>query len=318
MSAEAAPKHVAPPATVTVASVQVSSDLGDIAGNIAKITPLVEEAALRGAKFIVLPETAITGYLAQDLSTNWVVDNRPNKFDNGKDPAPFAEPQGGPSVKYFCELSQRLAVYITVPFLEREGNLFFNSVSLVGPDGSVRGHYRKTSPWPHPEQSWASAGSDVTPIDTEFGRVGLAICFDIHSVLAKYDRHKIWTLLYPIAWVGNPIDWFRVELPGMLRQVNCPHYIIGCNWSTDVQHKWEGAGISTHYGPQGELCGSTNATTGSAILYSTIFTDLRRSEALNLDKYAAWTQGQGVRKIWVHDKEAREAAQKAEEEQEEE
>src|SRR3954468_6614814 len=78
--------------TVKVAAVQCSSDLGDVAGNTKKLTALVKEAAKNGAKFVVLPETAITGYLSQDLKTNWHVGDMPieKKFE-GKDPKGFAE-----------------------------------------------------------------------------------------------------------------------------------------------------------------------------------------------------------------------------------
>src|SRR5438552_14396515 len=61
------------PATVKVACVQCSSNLGEVGGNRAKLAGLVEEAAGQGAKIIVLPEAAITGYLSQDLRTNWHV-----------------------------------------------------------------------------------------------------------------------------------------------------------------------------------------------------------------------------------------------------
>src|SRR3954449_1890425 len=77
------------PKAVKVAAVQCSSDLGDIAGNTKKLTALVEEAAKEGAKIVVLPETSITGYLSQDLKTNWHVKGMPiEPHFRGKDPAP--------------------------------------------------------------------------------------------------------------------------------------------------------------------------------------------------------------------------------------
>lgn len=51
--------------------------------------------------------------------------------------------------------------------------------------------------------SWATAGTQVACYDTEYGRVGLAICFDIHTMLEKYKPHNLWTLLYPIACMIN-------------------------------------------------------------------------------------------------------------------
>src|SRR5215216_2976770 len=77
------------PKSVKVASIQCSSELGDVAGNRKKLTALVEQAAKNGAKIIVLPETSITGYLSQDLKTNWQLPGRPiEKPFQGKDPSP--------------------------------------------------------------------------------------------------------------------------------------------------------------------------------------------------------------------------------------
>ena len=70
-------KAAEPAKTVKVAAVQCSSELGDVEGNRKKLTALVEEAAAHGAKIVVLPEAAITGYLSQDLKTNWHVPGRP-------------------------------------------------------------------------------------------------------------------------------------------------------------------------------------------------------------------------------------------------
>jgi len=64
-------RGAARPVSVKVACVQFSSDLGDVGGNGKKLAALVEEAAGHGAKIIVLPEAAISGYLSQDLRTNW-------------------------------------------------------------------------------------------------------------------------------------------------------------------------------------------------------------------------------------------------------
>jgi predicted amidohydrolase len=329
----AAPPADDVPRKVVVASVQMASVLGDTAANVARIVPLVEEAAAEGAKFIVLPETAIQGYTSQDLETVWHIPNRPLMFGHGLDPEPHAETSDGPTVQLFAALARRLAVYITVPYLEcavvedvasdddddvvgaeedvkaaappKTRTFYYNSIALVGPEGTVLGNYRKMSPWPLPEQSWASKGSDPVVVDTPYGRVGLAICFDIHTCLAKYARHRLWALLYPIAWVGEPDGWFRSELPKRLREMGCPHHVFGCNWSTDEpQHlKWEGQGFSTHYGPLGDVLASTGDQTGSTIIYSTVHTAHGMQEqrerhprlsaqpvpTLNLDKYAAWS-----------------------------
>lgn len=51
--------------TVKVAAIQAPSVFGDVRGNTARFSRLCEEAAGNGAKFITMPEAAITGYTAQ-------------------------------------------------------------------------------------------------------------------------------------------------------------------------------------------------------------------------------------------------------------
>src|SRR5262245_7464285 len=80
------------PGTVKVAAIQCSSDLGAVEENRAKLTNLVRKAAANGAKIVVLPETAITGYLSQDLRTNWHLRGRPlEPAFRGRDPSLAAE-----------------------------------------------------------------------------------------------------------------------------------------------------------------------------------------------------------------------------------
>lgn len=279
------------PKTVKVAAIQCSSALGDAQANRDKLTELIKDAALHGAKIVVLPETAITGYLSQDLRTNWNVAGRPiERHFRSKDPTAFAEPVPGQSTKHFCELAKQLQIYLTIPLLEidesaiQPGNddseatdnhspRFFNTVCLAAPNGELVAHYRKLTPWPYPEKSWATVGDrGVQVYDSEYGRMGLAICYDIHTILEKYEPHKIWALLYPIAWVdeSHPADWFWHRLPKRIAPFK--HYVIGANWSVDERQKWYGYGFSTIFEPDGKVLVTAKSLYGSEILYATIKT----------------------------------------------
>lgn len=87
---------------------------------------------LLGAKIIVLPECALTGYLSQDLKTNWHVPEKPlhqcvvldvaifhffRRFV-GLDPSSIAQTVPGPITKIFCSVARKMGCYITVPFVE--------------------------------------------------------------------------------------------------------------------------------------------------------------------------------------------------------
>jgi predicted amidohydrolase len=260
--------------TVKFAAVQCSSDLGDVAGNSKKITSLVREAAKHGARLVVLPETAITGYLSQDLKTNWNVPGMPLDIRfNGKDPKDFAEPVPGPSTKHFCTLAKELGIYLTIPLLEVDVTKgkprYFNTVCLANPKGELVAHYRKLTPWPVPEQSWATAGDrGVQTFETEYGRVGLAICFDIHTILEKYEPHRIWCLLYPIAWVDSehPAEWMFHRLPERVKPFK--HHLVGANWSVDKKQSWRGYGFSVIISDEGKVVASAKSLHGSEIIYA--------------------------------------------------
>jgi predicted amidohydrolase len=263
------------PAEVKVAAVQCPSDLGAVEANRARLSALVEQAAANGAKIVVLPEAAITGYLSQDLGTNWRVPGRPIAAAfAGKDPSKFAESVPGPSTDQFCALAKRLKVYLTIPLLEVDGaGRYFNTVCLASPRGELVAHYRKLAPWPYPEDSWATPGDrGVQTFDTEYGRVGLAICYDIHTILEKYQPHHIWALLYSIAWVdaNHPAEWFWHLLPRRIAAFD--HYVIGANWSVDEPQPWFGYGFSTIYAPDGSILATSHSLFGADIVYATIKT----------------------------------------------
>jgi predicted amidohydrolase len=262
--------------TVKVAAIQCSSDLARVAANTEKLTELVKDAAGNGAKIVVLPEAAITGYLSQDLKTNWAIPGRPLEREfMGLNPALYAEPVPGPSTKHFCELAKELGIYLTIPLVEVDSKngasqpLYYNTVCLANPRGELVAHYRKLTPWPRPEKSWATPGDrGVQTYDTEYGRVGLAICFDIHTILEKYRDKNLWALLYPIAWVDDehPAEWFYESLPARVKPFHL--HVIGANWSVDQKQKWRGYGFSEIISNEGKILASARSVRGSEIIYA--------------------------------------------------
>lgn len=262
--------------TVKVASIQCSSDLGAVADNSVKLTELIKTAAKNGAKIVVTPETCITGYLSQDLKQNWHLDNWPiDKKFTGVDPSTAAEEVTGESVQYFCKLAKEQKIYLTIPFLEvdysqgKDKPRYFNTVCLASPNGEMVAHYRKLTPWPVPEKSWATPGDrGVQVYETEYGRVGLGICFDIHTILEKYKDQKLWAFLYPIAWVDeeHPADWFFHKLPARVKPFN--HHVIGANWSVDKKQDWRGYGFSPIISNEGKLVASAKTLYDSEIIYA--------------------------------------------------
>ena len=83
--------------------------------------------------------------------------------------------------------------------------LYYNSVSLINPKGEIVGHYRKTNLWPSYDNAWATPGSNIVTVDTEYGKIGLGICFDIHKILRMFFLliFLVFFLFYSIVDLSN-------------------------------------------------------------------------------------------------------------------
>jgi len=229
--------------------------------NAEKMERLARKAAEGGAKIIVFPEAALTGYTSQAFLHNWHIPQRrlQPRF-TGIDPTGVVPRVDSPIVKKLVALAKELHVYMTIPFVEE--------AEVV--------HYRKTHLWDYVDGSWASRGDSPGFVETEFGRVGIGICYDIHRLAQLYSNANLWALLYSVAWVGHPTDgpterWFRKDLSETyLGKDGLKCFVIAANWSTDREYFWDGAGYSSMYGQDGQRLAYLDVEVGDSILYSDI------------------------------------------------
>jgi len=247
------------PGTFLAAAVQAPSKFGKPEENRKRLESFIREAAQRGAQVVVLPETAVTGYMSDDLKQTWQVGKAElTPGLSGVDPKDAAETVPGPSTKFFGDLARQLGIYLTVPLLEvdRKTEFYYNTVVLLGPDGSTLIHYRKVNPWPWAERGWASTGNLGHAVaDTPFGRFGVLICFDIHKQAKELAKLKIDTLLYSVAWVDDKdSDWFPKRLPEIAGKYE--FNIVAANWTVEKlepKPAWHGYGQSTIIDAKGEV-----------------------------------------------------------------
>jgi predicted amidohydrolase len=178
-----------------VAAIQFMPAFRDPLGNLRRIVGLAMQAAQSGAKAIVLPELATTGYsfmspaeaepFAEDLTAF-----RPNAVL----PATGISPC--PSMSAMSTLAQKFGVCIAWGLAEKDvgtGRLY-NSQALICPDGRFES-YRKANLWGN-DLLWAHEGRANPPIldvriDGIVKKVGLLICRDVRD---KKDEH--WDSFY--------------------------------------------------------------------------------------------------------------------------
>ncbi|MGF1526836.1 MAG: nitrilase family protein [Candidatus Competibacterales bacterium] len=149
-------------AGVTIACAQFEPHIAHKAANIAKTVALLEQAAERGARLVVMPELCNSGYCFQ---------SRAEAFS-------LAETaHGGETIEAWAAAAKRFDLYLVAGFAEREGPMLYNSAALVGPQG-LEGVYRKAHLWNN-ENLYFEPGDRGFPVfQTPLGRIAMLICYD--------------------------------------------------------------------------------------------------------------------------------------------
>lgn len=111
---------------------------------------------------LVLPEFFATGY----------------QFISQEEVAEFSEriPDGF-TTKFLADLSRQRNCYIVAGLPERDGDRFYNSAVLTGPEGFI-GVYRKTHLFFEEKLYFDPGDKGFRVWDTKVGRIGIMICFD--------------------------------------------------------------------------------------------------------------------------------------------
>ncbi len=128
--------------------------------NLAAFAALVDLAGNQKADIVCLPEGATIVGTAHD-------------YISGSEPLP------GPTTKYLGEVAKRNNLYIVAGLLEKEGDVVYNTAVLIDRKGNLAGKYRKTSLPREEIDGGVTPGSSFPVFDTDFGRIGIMICWDV-------------------------------------------------------------------------------------------------------------------------------------------
>jgi len=157
-----------------VAAIQMQPVFKDRETNIRRAMLLATEAAVAGAKVIVLPELMTTGY----------------SFMSMDEAHPFGEVLQATSVSMgvFSRLAQKYNVHIAWGLVEQDPGTraLYNAQVLMSPDGTWVS-YRKVNFFAN-DFLWAVPGRGNPPVKvTEHGKIGLLICRDVRDKSDKLD-----------------------------------------------------------------------------------------------------------------------------------
>ncbi|MHB2019311.1 MAG: carbon-nitrogen hydrolase family protein [Candidatus Xenobia bacterium] len=162
----------------------------------------VDEAGQAGARIIVCPEMAVTGYVWRDA----------------EEVRGFCEPACGPTYHALQPLARRYQAWIVCGFAERKGDRLYNSALVVGPGGGLVACYRKVLLYPA-DRTWCGPGLQRVLVETEWGRLAPAICMDLNDdeMGAWLVRHRPRVVAFCTNWIdqGRPmLDYWRSRLFG--------------------------------------------------------------------------------------------------------
>lgn len=96
----------------------------------------------------------------------------------GKKYADVAEPVPGPTTERLAELARRHNAYVAAGIYERDGPAIYNTAVLIGRDGKLAGKYHKVYIPREETEGGISPGSAYPVFETDFGKVGMMICWD--------------------------------------------------------------------------------------------------------------------------------------------
>ncbi|MCA6093138.1 carbon-nitrogen hydrolase family protein [Streptomyces sp. SCA3-4] len=119
-------------------------------------------ASAAGARLLLTNELYLTGYAL------------------GAAVRDLAEPVAGPSADAVARIAAEHGLVIGYGYPERDGEAIFNSLQLIGPDGTRLANYRKTHLFGEYETTHFTPGSELlVQADLDGIRLGLLICYDV-------------------------------------------------------------------------------------------------------------------------------------------
>jgi omega-amidase len=197
---------------VTIALAQMAVALGKPKENQQMANSLAARAVAQDADLLLLPELWATGY---DL-------DRANEHAASLDSGHFALMAG---------IAQTHQLYVAGSALEvHPDGRPFNTAALYAPDGHCVGAYRKVHLWaPLGEVEHMTPGNALPAFDLPWGRVAMAICYDLRfpELWRRLADAGAQLVLIPAEWPAPRVEHWRLLLRA--RAVENQFFVAGCN-----------------------------------------------------------------------------------------
>ncbi|MHB1394162.1 MAG: nitrilase-related carbon-nitrogen hydrolase [Clostridia bacterium] len=202
---------------VKVALGQITSKLGDVEHNVEKALEFISQAANKGADIICLPELFATGYNLSILGDKAISLSREyGQFISDK----------------MSKAARDNSIYVIAAFgdFKENDNEVYNAALLFDRSGDKLGSFYKTHAFAL-EKKYFAEGWQYPVFDTEIGKIGILICYDVGFPEAARTLclNGAEIIFIPAAWrVQDENSWF-LNVPS--RALENQLYTVGVNRS---------------------------------------------------------------------------------------
>lgn len=229
---------------IKIAAIQMPT-VADKMENVRTVKTYLEKIKDENPDFVILPEMFCCPYQTENFPI-------------------YAEKEGGPVWQQLSGYAKQYGIYLiggSMPEKDAEGNVY-NTSYIFDREGKQIGKHRKVHLFDidvkggqtFKESDTLTAGDSDTVFDTEFGKIGVMLCFDIRfpelSRMMVNDGAKV--IFVPAAFnmTTGPAHW---ELSFRTRALDNLIYMVGCAPARDVSAGYISWGHSIVTDPWGRV-----------------------------------------------------------------
>ena len=235
----------------------------DKAKNVEKAVDLIGEAARSGADMVVLPEMFNCPYESEKFPL--YAENR----DNSE------------TLKAVSSAAREHGVYLVAGSIpELDNDKIYNTSFIMNPKGEIIGFHRKMHLFDvdvpdeitFKESETVTAGDDITVLDTDLARIGVAVCYDIRfpelSKLMALEGTEIMVLPGAFNMTTGPAHW---EILIRSRAIDNQFFLAAASSARNTSSSYVAYGHSMIVDPWGKML--AKAGSDEEIIYADIHLD---------------------------------------------
>lgn len=220
---------------VRAAAIQIAPDLDSAGGTLERVLAAIDEAAGKGARLAVFPETFVPWYpyfsFVQPPVLTGVEHIRLYQH---------AVVVPGPVTQAVASAAHRHGIVVVLGVNERDHGSLYNTQLVFDADGALVLKRRKLTPTFHERMIWGQGdGTGLAVVDTAVGRVGALACWEHYNPLARYalmaQHEEIHVAQFPGSLVG-PIFAEQIEVTIRHHALESGCFVVNATgWLSDAQ-----------------------------------------------------------------------------------